>query len=65
MAKRIVTDAKIVLRNAGYIAKESAGGKLLIVYTGDENSPGTWMEVERLAIVGGCVANGPIEILLK
>ncbi|WP_306049224.1 hypothetical protein [Oceaniradius stylonematis] len=34
-----------MLETAGYIAKRSAGGRRLHVYSGDPSEPGTWMEI--------------------
>ena len=38
------------LQNAGYVAKIGAGAKTLHVYQGDRNDPGSWMELDVIAV---------------
>ena len=48
------SSAKMFLHNAGLFSRVSAGQRrrltILIVYQGTEDDPGTWMELDRLAI---------------
>lgn len=62
MAKRISTDAKIVLQNAGYHVQEVGNNRygkpsfLKVSWGGFE---------EELSIVNSCIDNAPIEELIE
>lgn len=43
-------DAIELFNNAGMIARKSAHGNAVIIYTGEEDKPGTWLEANRYPI---------------
>ena len=51
-----VDEARRIVGDAGYIGRVSASGKLLCIYDGDAEQPGTWMEFARLTITNGTVS---------
>ena len=59
-----VEEARRIVANAGFIARVSAGGGLLVLYEGDEERPGTWMDIGRVAIQNGKVSSKALELEL-
>lgn len=49
-ARHDKNSAILFLQNAGYVAKIGARAKTLHVYQGDRNDPGSWMELDVIAI---------------
>lgn len=61
MAKRISTDAKIVLSNAGYeVEYIYKRGRVIALHVWEK----PFNFVCQLTVEGGCVDNGPVEELL-
>lgn len=46
-------EARRIFADHGLIARVSAEGGILVVYEGEEHSPGTWMEISRIQIQNG------------
>lgn len=51
-----VDEARRFIADQGLIARVSAQGGRLVIYDGDEENPGTWMEVDAVAIRDGMVS---------
>lgn len=51
-----IDEAQRIAADAGYIAKVSALGGLLVLYDGDAAAPRTWMECGRVRIQDGKVS---------
>lgn len=56
-----VEEARRIIADHGFIGRVSAQGGMLVVYEGEEHSPGTWMEIGRLGIRNGTVMGSDIE----
>lgn len=54
-------DAQNFLRAAGYVSRVSANGLGLVVYEGQEDKPGSWMEFDRLAIQDGFISGASLD----
>jgi len=50
-----VETAESLWNNFGRIAKVSASGDVLVLYTGNPDDPGSWLEFDRLRIRDGWV----------
>jgi hypothetical protein len=54
-----IEQAKRAAAQIDLIARVSAEGGMLLIYEGEEEFPGTWMEVDRLRITDGSVPAWP------
>jgi hypothetical protein len=55
-----IEEARRIIADAGFIGRISMSGVGLIVYEGEEDRPGTWMEIARISIRHGTVDGGAL-----
>lgn len=56
--------AQALARHRGYFARVGGGGRVLVFYTGDELSPGTWLEAGRTGMTdNGFVSRHAFEFI--
>lgn len=60
-----VDEARRIIGDAGLIGRASASGTVLVIYDGDEENPGTWMEIDRLRITAGRISSSSLQSVVS
>lgn len=58
--------ANDLARQRGFFARAGSGGRALVFYTGDESSPGTWLEAGQTGMTdNGFISRNAFELICR